>query len=147
MCVLFVFFCRHWWLQTHWGNRGYQQHIPSQQDRLSNDIWRWLQCLLGLLCQLPRHPCCVARQHSICSSHGQNRALVYVRYEYFCLHTVDCYFENNNRQLHDMDVTEYEWILLVYYLVSTYRKMIVLQPNVENVMDVIKKIHQISFLI
>lgn len=70
---------RHWWIQVDRWHRGGQQYIHTQQDRMSDDVWWWLQCLLGVLHQLPGDPGCSARQHCVCPAHGQNWASVHVR--------------------------------------------------------------------
>ncbi|XP_061603779.1 synaptic vesicle glycoprotein 2C-like isoform X2 [Phyllopteryx taeniolatus] len=53
--------------------QGGQHHFPPQQDGLSDDLRRRLQCLLGLLRQLPRNAGRAARQHRLGPPHGQNR--------------------------------------------------------------------------
>lgn len=70
---------RHRWIQVdRWHGVG-QQHIHPQQDRMPDDVWWWLQCLLGLLHQLPGDPGGSARQHCVCPAHGQNWPSVHVR--------------------------------------------------------------------
>lgn len=71
---------RHWRRQAD-QLAGDQQLLPPQQDGLSDDVWRRLQRLLGLLCQLPGNAGRAAWQHRLSSPHGQNRTSEHVGYD------------------------------------------------------------------
>lgn len=79
MCTIWHIY-RYRWLQA---NRlpSDQQLLPPQQDGLSDDIWRRLQRLLGLFCQLPGNPGSAAWEHRLCPPHGQNRTSEHAGYE------------------------------------------------------------------
>lgn len=71
---------RYRWLQADRLSSD-QQLLPPQQDGLPDDIRRWLQCLLGLFCQLPGNTRGSAWEHRLCPPHGQNRAAQHAGYD------------------------------------------------------------------
>lgn len=51
--------------------QAHQQHVHEGEGRLPHRLWggQWFSDLPG---QLPGQPVCAARQHHLCSAHGQN---------------------------------------------------------------------------